>query len=97
MTQQTTDPDFLKRVDDHIALSNEHIEGANGARVAMSGTFAAARFTAWMCANSDGSGERMKARREEAVRIFTDEFRRMFEESFDDFANNFERYRPDQA
>ncbi|HTM80809.1 DUF3144 domain-containing protein [Asticcacaulis sp.] len=93
MAEQKPDTDFFKRVDEHIALSNEQLKTMEGARVAMSGTFAAARFSAWMCANYDGSGERMKQRKDEAMRIFTEEFRRMFEESYDDYTNNYSRYK----
>lgn len=93
MAEPTPDTAFFKRVDEHIALSNEQLKTMDGGRVAMSNTFAAARFSAWMCANHDGSGERMKQRKEEALRIFTEEFRRMFEESYDDYANNYSRYK----
>ena len=93
MAEQKPDTDFFKRVDAHIALSNEQLKTIDGGRVAMSGTFAAARFSAWMCANLDASGERMKERKEEAMRVFTEEFRRMFEESYDDYANNYSRYK----
>ena len=92
MTEQTTDPDFFKRVEDHISLSNEQMKTIDGGRVAMSQTFAAARFSAWMCANYDGSGERMTQRKEEAMRIFTNEFIRMFEQSYDDYAKNYDLY-----
>jgi len=93
MAAPQTDATFFQRVDEHIALSNEQLKTMEGARVAMSGTFAAARFSAWMCANFDGSGERMQQRKEEALRLFTEEFRRMFEESYDDYANNYSRYK----
>lgn len=86
------DPTFFERADAHIGLSNEQLKIAEGARVAASTAFAAARFNAWMCANMNPSAERMAERREEAERIFTDEYRRMFLENYDDYINNWNRY-----
>lgn len=91
MTEQT-DPTFFERADAHIALSNEQLRTKEGARVATSTVFAAARFNAWMCANMNPSAKRMSERRDEAEKVFLDEYRRMFLENYDDYVNNWDRY-----
>ena len=91
MTEKT-DTTFFERADAHIALSNEQLRTTEGARVAASTVFGAARFNAWMCANMNGSAERMKQRRDEAERVFLDEYRRMFLENYDDYVANWDRY-----
>jgi len=89
---EQTDPTFFERADAHIALSNEQLRSKEGARVAASTVFAAARFNAWMCANMNGTAERMKARRDEAEKVFLDEYRRMFLDNYDDYVTNWDRY-----
>ena len=87
------DPTFFERADAHIALSNEQLRTKEGPRVAASTAFAAARFNAWMCANINGTPERMAARRDEAEKGFVEEYRRMFLDSYDDYTNNWNRYK----
>ncbi len=92
---ENPDPTFYERVDAHINLSNTQLSAADGPRVAASTVFAGARFNSWMCANMNTSAEQMKSRRDEAERIFVDEYRRMFLENYDDYVQNWGRYHAD--
>jgi hypothetical protein len=87
------DKTFAQRVDAHIQAFNELLDEATPQQVATSAAFAAARFTAWMCFLNCRSGDEMKARLSDAVPGFPDEYRRMFEENYQDYASNFDSYR----
>lgn len=87
-----TDPRFDERVTAHIQLSNSQLQSDEAHNVAASTTEAAARFNAWLFARNNANGTDMMARKEEAIELFTREFRQMFIEHFDDYARNFQQY-----
>lgn len=80
---------FLARISEVIDLCNEQAESAPADQVSMSTLYAAARYCAWRCSHSNSSGQQMAARREEAMRIFRDQFQRMFAEAYDEIAADF--------
>ncbi|HVZ29992.1 MAG TPA: DUF3144 domain-containing protein [Asticcacaulis sp.] len=87
-----TDLRFDERVSAQINLSNSQLQHDEPAQVALSTTYAAARFNAWLFARNNANGDDMMARKEEAIELFCREFRQMFIENFDDYAKNHETY-----
>ena len=87
------DEDFYNRADAHIHLSNDQMkEGVPRGKVSASNMYATARFNAWTSACGWDDAEAFKASKEETVAYFVDQYRKMLEHNFDDYAGNFERY-----
>jgi len=96
MSQPTQERDeaFYKRADAHINLANEHINtqqtkpvDANDALL-----YASARFNAWIVAASFPNAEEMKADKANAIEYFTNAYKSMLEEHFDNYAENYGVY-----
>jgi hypothetical protein len=86
------DDKFYERADAHIHLSNEQLEDIDRVRASASMMYATARFNAWVSARGVGTKEEMAASREETIDYFLNEYRRMLEENFDDYVENFAKY-----
>lgn len=86
------DEKFYDRADEHIDLSNDQMKQVSQGKVSASMMYATARFNAWVSASGFADGEQMKDARNEAVEYFVTEFRKMLEENFDDYIENFEQY-----
>ena len=94
-TAQNTpiDGNFYKRADAHIQLANSHIDDTcPPADTTNSLMFASSRFNAWITAMGFKSAEEMKAEKEEVVDFFTNQYKHMFEENFDNYVENFEQF-----
>jgi len=96
MSQPTQERDetFYQRADAHIALANEQINNhqtkpvdANDALL-----YAASRFNAWIIAASFSNAQDLKNDRENAIAYFTNAYKEMLEENFDDYAENYDVY-----
>jgi class 3 adenylate cyclase len=59
--------------------------------------YAAARFNAFIVAQSTGSAEKMRGEKAQALEYFVNQFRMMMENNLDDFAANFDKYIGDAA
>ncbi len=86
------DPEFYDRADAHIHLSNEQAEVISRGKVSASMMYATARFNAWVSATGFDGQDSMKAKRAESIEYFVEQYRRMLEENFDDYSENFDRY-----
>jgi hypothetical protein len=93
-TQKTPlDKNFYARADAHIALANGHFKAdVSPGLVNNSLMFAASRFNAWITAAGFKTGEEMKKDRNEILDFFTNQYRLMLEENFDNYADNFEDF-----
>lgn len=90
------DPTFFDRADAHIRLANEHCSDTGRGKVSASLMYGSARFQAWNAATWAENVEDMKARRDETVKYFVEQYQAMLEENLDDYIGNFEQYmRPD--
>jgi hypothetical protein len=88
-----SDDTFYDRADAHIELSNGQIsDDVPRSRVSASMMYANARFSAWLSATWCSSREEMGERRSESIAYFVDQFQKMLEENYDDYAENFSRY-----
>jgi hypothetical protein len=90
-----TDDKFYDRADAHIHLSNDQAKDAGRGKVSASMMYGTSRFNAWVSACGFDSGKEMRAKRDETIEFFVDQYRRMFEENFDDYAKNFAKYMKD--
>jgi len=87
------DGNFYKRADAHIALSNSHInEQTPPADATNSLMFASSRFNAWITAMGFKNAEEMKAEKDEVVDFFTNQYKHMLEENFNNYVENFEQF-----
>ncbi len=90
---QDVDDEFYERADAHIHLSNDQIsEDIGHGKVSASFMFALARFNAYISATGSDSKEDMIAEKQEAIEYFVSEYRKMFEENYDDYIKNYEKY-----
>ena len=92
MSDNHPDQAFWERVNAIINTANAQCDAADANHVTASTMYAAARFNAFIVANSSGSGENMKAEKERALDHFTAQFRAMMADNLDDFIANFDRY-----
>lgn len=85
-------PEFWERADQIIALANDQVQGSTIGKVSSSLLYAAARFNSYNVATSAHDVEEMRKDKEEAVRYFTEQYRKMLLENIDDYIENFEKY-----
>jgi hypothetical protein len=87
------DEQFYERADAHIRLSNKQItEKVGHAKVSASFMFGAARFNAHLTATSWKSQKEFSEEKDEAIKYFADEYRKMLGEHMDDYEKNFNAY-----
>ncbi len=91
------DAAFWERADAIIHLANEQGNKAPNSNVSASLLYAAARFNAFIVANGASDAATMKADKEEAIRYFTEEYRKMLSQNLDDYIENFDGYLPRAA
>jgi predicted metal-dependent hydrolase len=97
LMSQTTpqrDETFYKRADEHIALANSHINTQQVRPVDANDSllYATARFNAWIVAASFTNPEEMQADKAHAITYFTEAYKKMLEEHFDDYVKNYDVY-----
>lgn len=92
MSGNALTPEFRARADAVIDLLNRQAQDVPTGQVSASVMYAAARFNAFQVAATAGSAEAMREDREEAVNYFASQYRKMFEDHFDECLANFERY-----
>lgn len=85
-------PEFWDRADEIIGTANKQVQKSSIANVSSSILYAAARFNAFNVASSAENVEQMKEDRDEAIKYFTDQYRKMLIENLDDYIDNFEEY-----
>ena len=87
---QNIDDEFYERADQHIQLSNQQITEAG--KVSASMLYATSRFNAWVSATGWNTGEELANAKEETIKYFLTEYRKMLEENLDDYIENFQEY-----
>ncbi len=92
MSGNSISPEFRARADDVIDLLNRQAQTVSTGQVSASAMYAAARFNAFQVAATSDSAEDMASERENAVNYFASQYRRMFEDHFDECLAHFDRY-----
>lgn len=93
--QKNADVDdrFYDRADAHINLSNQQIsEDIGPGKVSASMMYSTARFNAWLSACGWQSGAELQAAKEDTIKYFADEYKKMLEENLEDYIKNFDTY-----
>ncbi len=91
------DPNFLERADSYIALANEHVGRIDRGRVSASLLYGAARFGAFTAACWSRDADQMRARRDETLKYFVDQYRAMLEENLDAYIERYDDYMRPEA
>lgn len=91
-TKPAPGPEFWERADQIIALANEQCEQSRGNEVATSLLYAAARFNAFLVASKTNDVVKMQQEKDDAVAFFTEQYRRMLTDNFNDYIANFDKY-----
>jgi hypothetical protein len=91
-SEKKPDKSFWDRTDQFIQLANEFCDSSPTGQVSSSILYAAARFNAFIVASSANSAEEIDKNKEAAVKYFTGQYRKMFEENLDEYSNNFKKY-----
>ena len=89
---QEVDDEFYNRADAHIHLANDQIDNIGRGKVSASFMYGASRFNAYVRATGYESREEMIADKEAAIEYFVDQYRKVFEENYDDYIENFNKY-----
>lgn len=92
MSGQSISPEFRARADAVIELLNRQANEAPTGQVSASVMYATARFNAFQVAATADSAEKMAEERENAIHYFTSQYRKMFEDHFDECLKHFDRY-----
>ena len=96
-TKQTTESQasielYWKTVDQFIEQANQLSREHGMDHVATTLMYAAARFSAFNAASKYTSVDALKLDKDEAIKYFTDTFRKMFKQNMDDYEKNFDQY-----
>lgn len=87
------DDEFYERADAHIHLSNDQVtKDIERGKVSASFLYGAARYNAYISATGCDSRDEMISAKEKAIDYFVSEYRKMFEENYDDYIENYEKY-----
>lgn len=87
---QEVDDEFYERADEHINLSNSQVSESIGrGKVSASFMYSVARFNAWISACGWSNSQEMAESKKETIEYFVNEYRKMLEENFDDYIDNF--------
>jgi hypothetical protein len=87
------DKAFFDRADAYIKLANNQMEkGIQAGEVSPSFMYGLARYSAWFTASGWTNANDMADAKDETVRFFVSEFRRMLELNMDDYIQNFDNY-----
>ncbi|KZZ59763.1 hypothetical protein A3762_03695 [Oleiphilus sp. HI0125] len=94
MSSNEISPEFWERADEVIAVANKQAADADTRKVSSSTLYAAARFNAFNVASSADDVEEMKKDKEEAIRYFTEQYRKMLTENLDEYIESYDEYTP---
>ena len=87
------DDKYYERADAHIRLSNDQItEEVGHGKVSASFMFGAARFNAHLTATSWNTQKEFSDGKEDAIKYFVSEYRKMLVEHMDDYEEHFNAY-----
>ncbi len=86
------DKKFYEMADAFIALANEQSGKADQGTVSATFLYAAARFNTFLVASASASAEEFASRKKDVFDYFMTEYKKMLEEHFADYHENFDTY-----
>ena len=88
-----SDPSFSARVDEVIELCNaQAAKQQTPILVATSAAFGAARYAVWTTASKTMSVAELKERRQGSIQAYSEGFRQMLEQHYDEMIENYDSY-----
>lgn len=94
MSDNEISPEFWERADEVIAVANEQVKDSTVGEVSSSLLYAAARFNAFNVASSADDVDEMIKDKDEAIRYFTEQYRKMLIENLDEYIESYKEYKP---
>lgn len=92
MSNTEKDSEFYKMADAFIALANNQSKNVNQGKVSATFLYAAARFNTFIVASESDSAEDFATNKDSAIEYFMEEYRKMLEEHFGDYHQNYSKY-----
>lgn len=86
--------EFYARADEVIAVANKQVKESDVGAVSSSTLYAAARYNAFNVAAMAESLEEFKGEKDEAIRFFTEQYKKMLVENIDEYIANYDKYNP---
>ena len=86
------DKEFYAMADEYIALANKQSKNVIQGKVSATFLYAAARFNIFLVASGAESAEAFTEKKEQVFDYFTSEYKKMLEEHFADYQENFDQY-----
>lgn len=90
---ETTNPALFQRADAHIKVCNEQLKASTPERVSDAAVYGAAHFKAWSLTIRSPSQQAMIDNREAAIADAVEQYKRMFEQNYDQYVKNFDDVR----
>lgn len=90
---QTTNPALFERADAHIKICNDQLKTSTPERVADASVYGAAHFKAWSLMIRSPDQQAMAANRDAAIADAVEQYKRMFEQNYDQYVTNFDDVR----
>jgi hypothetical protein len=92
MSNTDKDKEFYEMADAYIALANKQSKNVNQGKVSATFLYAAARFNTFLVASGSNSANEFASKKENIFDYYMTEYKKMLEEHFADYQNNFEKY-----
>lgn len=92
MSNTDKDKEFYEMADAFIAIANRQSKNTNPGKVSAAFLYAAARFNTFLVAAGSGSADEFGSKKENSIDYFMTEYKRMLEEHFENYKENFEKY-----
>ena len=92
MSNTDKDKEFYEMADAFIGLANKQSKNAEPGKVSAAFLYAAARFNTYIAASGSGSANEYASGKEKSFEYFLAEYKKMLEEHFADYYENFDKY-----
>lgn len=90
---ETTNPALFERADAHIKVCNDQLKTSTPERVADASVYSAAHFKAWSLRIRSPDQQTLSANRDAAIAEAVDQYKRMFEQNYDQYVKTFDEIR----
>ena len=92
MSNTDKDKEFYEMADAFINLANTQGKNVHPGKVSAAFLYAAARFNTFIAASGSGSANEYASNKENSFDYFMAEYKKMLEEHFTDYYENFDEY-----
>ena len=92
MSNTEKDKQFYEMADEFIAVANRQSENVDRGKVSAAFLYAAARFNTYISASGSSTAGDYASRKENSIDYFMSEYKKMLEEHFTDYYENFDKY-----